>query len=69
MKRSRVRSSVLASVGYDEHGTLEVEFVHGTVYQYLLVPRRVYDALLSAPSCGTYFNEYVKDVYQYVKVR
>lgn len=66
MKRRRVDSSVLSSVGYDDHGTLEVEFVSGNVYRYLLVPRRVHDEMLAAPSIGSYFNAHVRDVFRHV---
>lgn len=67
MERAAVDSSVLASVGF-ERGTLELEFTSGSVYQYLEVPERVHAALLSAPSHGTYFNEYVKNEYRYVRL-
>lgn len=67
MKRRRVDSSVLRSIGYDEHGTLEVEFASGNVYRYLLVPRRVHDELLAAPSIGSYFNSHVRDVFRHVR--
>jgi hypothetical protein len=70
MRRTRVSSSVLASVGYaTKTRTLEVEFVSGRIYLYLDVERDTYDALLAAPSKGTYFNAHIKDEYAYVRVR
>jgi len=70
MRRTRVSSSVVASVGYAaKTRTLEVEFVSGRIYQYLDVERDTHDALLAAPSKGTYFNAHIKDEYAYVRVR
>lgn len=67
MRRVRVRSSVLASVGF-ETGTLEVEFVSGRVYRYLGVPAAEHAALMWADSHGTYFNEHIKNDYRCVPV-
>ena len=67
MQRVRVESSVFASVGF-EAGTLEVEFVSGAVYRYLDVPAARYAELRWAESHGTYFNEHIKDNYEYVRV-
>lgn len=61
MDRERVVSSDLASVGYDESSQiLEVEFTNGAVYEYLRVPPGIHASLMSAPSHGRFFNEYVK---------
>lgn len=56
MQRTTVKSSNLASVGYDaaEH-ILEVEFISGVVYQYDDVPSDVHTALMAAASHGSYF--------------
>jgi hypothetical protein len=59
-----VDSSVVASVGYETASkTLEIEFATGRVYRYFLVPRRVHEELMGAPSLGRYFNEHVRDSY------
>ena len=48
MKRESVKSSNLASIGYDEtNNILEIEFNHGGVYQYLNVPLNVYQELIN----------------------
>jgi len=47
---------------------LEVEFLNGGIYHYLNVPSVVYDALMAAPSHGTYLNAYVKGQYPYQKL-
>lgn len=56
-----VDSSNLKHVRWDEWGTLSVEFHGGAVYEYLAVPRQVFDDLLAAESKGQFFKEYVKD--------
>lgn len=64
MDRTDVDSSILRSVGYDlEEGVLEIEFKEDRVYQYVGVPERVYDELMSAQSKGTYFTENIRDAY------
>jgi len=69
MPRKPVRSSNIASIGYDEASyTLEVEFRTGSVYQYYNVPKVVYEGLMNAPSHGTYLARYVKDVYRYREI-
>lgn len=70
MERVRVSSSNLKSVGYDPFSAfLEIEFHNGGVYLYSGVPERVYDQFMAASSKGTYFNDYIKGVYNYRKVR
>jgi len=70
MDRRPVRSSMLASVGYERAtATLEVVFVEGAIYQYFEVPIDVYAGLMSASSHGTYFDAHVKQAgYRYAKV-
>jgi hypothetical protein len=70
MERRPVRSSMLASVGYDKAtATLEVAFVEGGIYQYFGVPSDVHAGLMSASSHGMYFDAHVKQAgYRYAKV-
>jgi hypothetical protein len=69
MRRKPVSSSVIASVGYAARTrTLEIEFLSGRIYQYLDVDREKYDALLLAPSLGTFFNAHIRDDYLFVRV-
>jgi hypothetical protein len=70
MQRQQVESASLKSIGYDEgNDVLEVEFQNDGVYQYLGVPRTVYEGLLAAPSKGRYFSEFIRERYPYEKVR
>ncbi len=69
MKRQKVSSSNLASIGYDEDNQiLEIEFNHGGVYQYFDVPEDVYEDLMNADSHGKYFVANIKDDYEYQKL-
>ena len=65
MNRIPVSSSNLVSVGYDEESeTLEIEFQNG-IYQYFDVPKTIFEELMSTSSKGRYFNQNIKDDYQY----
>ncbi|WP_306309345.1 KTSC domain-containing protein [Xenorhabdus anantnagensis] len=69
MNRVSVSSSNLHSVGYDQvTRTLEIAFHNGGIYQYDGVPANVHQGLMSAPSKGKYFHQYIKNVYPYRKV-
>lgn len=69
MDRKLVRSSDIASIGYDaEAQTLEIEFHSGGIYQYFEVPESVYDELMNASSHGIYFHENIKDKYESSKI-
>ena len=69
MKREKVDSSNLASVGYDPSNLiLEIEFNHGGVYQYFEVPREVYDQLMGADSHGKYFAKSIKNIYEFKRM-
>lgn len=62
-------SSSLATVGYDmSTRVLEVEFHSGQVYQYLDVPKDVFDALLGSESLGAFFNSEVRDAFRFRRV-
>ena len=64
MRRIPVRSSVIATVGYDsDTAVLEVEFRSGDVYRYFAVPPSVHKALVEDDSPGGYFNKHISDRY------
>ena len=68
IKRIPVASSNIASVGYDKKShILEIEFHHGAIYQYVDVPEKVYEELMSSPSQAAYFMNEVKDKFKYQK--
>jgi len=66
MTRQLIVSTALRSVGYDAVArVLEVELQSGRIYRYFYVPLSVYDALMSAPSKGRYFDDNVQGKYEY----
>ncbi len=69
MQRAFVESTTLRSAGHDaQSAVLELQFQNGAVYQYWLVPRRVYRDLLGARSKGGYFNQNIRGSYPYQRV-
>ena len=65
---TRVASSVIAEVRYDEEGALlEVLFHNGRVYRYLDVPPDEYESLIHAESVGRYFNQEIRTRYEVLK--
>lgn len=58
-------STCVAEVEYDEPSEeMTITFVEdGTTYTYISVPWYTYDALLSAPSAGQYFNYNIRNEY------
>lgn len=66
MDRIPVSSSNIAAIGYDPATmTLEVEFLNGSVYQYLDVPEGEFMNLMGADSKGRYLNQFIKASYRY----
>lgn len=69
MKRARVESSLLWTVGYDpETLTLELEFKSGRVYQYFHVPGTVFESFVASESLGAFFNSQIRDSYGYSRI-
>jgi KTSC domain len=70
MNRITVASRTVASAGYDDpSSTMELEFSEGRVYRYFVVPRSVFDGLLTADSKGRFFQEHIRDVYPFERIR
>ena len=64
MKREKVDSSIIYSIGFDkEKSILEVEFVDGAVFRYTDIPYREYLGLMDAGSHGKYFLRNIRDMY------
>ena len=65
IKRQPVKSRILRSVGYDDTTKiLEIEFQSGLVYQYLIVPPKVYADLMHSSEIGKYYSEKVRPKFQ-----
>lgn len=68
MLREKVKSSNIASVGYDSmKQELEIEFITGGIYKYLKVPEDVYVNLMVAPSIGSAVHKLIKDKFSFEK--
>ncbi|MGQ4659260.1 KTSC domain-containing protein [Lysobacter sp. F6437] len=66
MRRRRVESEALRSVGYDgKRQVLEIEFQSGELYRYFDVPASVHAGLMEAQSHGEYFSQHVRDRFDY----
>jgi hypothetical protein len=65
-----VASTTLSTVAYDGiRNLLQLEFRSRAIYQYFGVPVAVHEALLDAPSKGSYFNLAIRGRYPFVRVR
>ena len=66
MHVTAVESTTLATVAYDKaRGLLQLEFRSGAIYQYFGVAAAVHEALLGAPSKGSYFNRFIRGRFLY----
>jgi hypothetical protein len=69
MNSTVVESSSLATVAYDDiRELLCLEFRSRAIYQYFGVPPAVHQALLQAPSKGSYFNSVIRGRFPYAPV-
>lgn len=69
MEREPVRSTALASVGYDAQARLlEVEFRSGKVYQYLDVPPELHAWLMRVDDKGGLFNRKIDGCFEFRRV-
>jgi hypothetical protein len=68
MERKQVDSSTVNSIGYDESlKVLEVEFKKG-LYQYVDVPKEVYDNLIASESIGRFVQQNIVHKYSYHRI-
>ena len=69
MKRVPVKSSNLASIGYDAVAKiLDIEFNSGKVYRYYNVPEDIHSQLMKAESAGKFFTASVRNVYESIEI-
>ncbi len=60
----------MKSVGYNAgKEILEIEFDSGAIYQYIGVGKEVKEGLMSAESKGRYFNNEIRDNYEYIQLK
>ena len=66
MHVTAVESTTLSTVAYDEaRKLLRLEFRSRAIYQYFGVPAAVHQALMDAPSKGSYFNRFIRGHFPY----
>lgn len=69
MRRERVRSSSVVSVGYDRKlRVLEIEYEGGHAYRYFDVPLKIHTELMAVASKGIYVNAVIKPRFRYAAV-
>lgn len=69
MERIRVSSESIRSIGYEAGiQTLEIEFIHGGIYQYYSVPQSIYDQMMTAESKGKYFHIHINRIYPFSRM-
>jgi len=63
MHRTPVSTTGITQVGYHEdsevHGTLELEFESGCVYQFFNVPPKIYDEFIHAACREDYYQAHI----------
>jgi hypothetical protein len=67
MNETRVESTALRAFAYDDsREILRLEFLSRAIYYYYGVPAAVHEALLGAPSKGSYFNRVIRGRFPYI---
>lgn len=63
-----VNSSNVDAIGYDEENKeLKVNFVKGSSYVYMNVPKEVYEDFVESTSKGRFFNRNISYAYEFYK--
>jgi hypothetical protein len=63
-------STAIRFISYDEGASrLSVTFITGRRYLYENVPEAVYQAFITAPSRGQFFNSEIRDRYPYQEAK
>lgn len=69
MEMKSVASSNIASYGYDQSSeTLRIRFHNAAIYDYAGVPLEVVQAMIEAPSIGSYFSANIRNAYPTTKL-
>jgi hypothetical protein len=65
-----LQSSMMTFAKYDDDACeLDITFTSGKTYRYLEVPVEIYEGLLDAESKGEFFNDSIKDEFNFSEVR
>lgn len=69
MPTAKVESSSMTVVRYNRKNlTLEIHLKDGSRYKYTDVPFEVYDSLINAESKGRFFNQHIRNEYNFVRL-
>lgn len=69
MELTRVKSKSIEAIGYEKDAELlGVVFKSGDIHHYRDVPHNIYMSFMTAPSFETFFNEYVKDQFEFERI-
>jgi len=64
MNMIQVDSSAIHSIGYDAISQkMQIRFTQGKTYIFCLVPQKLFDELLEAPSKGIFYDEHIRNKY------
>lgn len=70
MPRETIDSSAIEAVQYDAtRQWLDVELTNRRVYRYFDVPAEVYRSFMAADSKGRFYNDEIRDEYEYARLR
>lgn len=75
IEKALVESSNIKAIGYDATSrVLQVEFINGSVYNYLEVPSEQHQAIMNPPvefdgSHGKYLNARIKGSFEFEKIK
>lgn len=66
LKQTTPTSSMFTMIEYSEsEGQLKLTFKNGHIYIYHSVNKQTYDEMIKAASTGSYYNQYIKNKYNY----
>ncbi|MDB5232165.1 MAG: hypothetical protein JWN76_2970 [Chitinophagaceae bacterium] len=66
IEHTMVVSDMISSIGYNRSKEiLEVLFSNNKLHKYKAVPHNIYMSFMTAPTYNTFYNEYVKDQFDF----
>lgn len=70
MEKMAVNSSMISSISYNaKKSILEIEFKESrSIWQYYDFPKKLWNEFKNCDSFGRYFNSYIKDEFNEVRV-
>jgi len=64
MERTKVKSSIIKTLGYDKEALLlEVEFHNSEVHRFINIPVNIFENMMKSPSKGAYFIQNISNNY------